>query len=366
MINALPHPALVANSVGRIVLRNAEAQTLLPAGEDINGVLNCDGPITVHWEAEMAALVEGAGRVVRRNVSLVGRGDRRLLVDMYLRGMGLCLAVCDEGAEGDGRACRLAISPSEAEARPSERAGRECILVLLQDVTPRVSTERRLAAGERLAATGVLAAKVAHELNNPLDGAMRFIGLAERVCGERAREYLANARGGLMRMAEIIRGLLEQGRPWQGAGERVSVQRLLEEAVTTMQPRAQALGVAVVSDLDGQVDGTVEGAVFQVFCNVIKNALDAMPGGGRLTIRVRAAGEQCRIDFDDTGCGLTDEEAERIFEPFHTTKPPAEGSGLGLTICREIITRASGTIAASARAAGGVRVTIRLPLRPKW
>jgi len=219
-------------------------------------------------------LSDGAGRLVRRGVRLAGKGSRQLVVDVHYRSLpplppalvpGLVPGQVPQGATLDG----------------------PYVLVLVEDVSARLSMERRQAAEERLAATGAIAAKIAHELNNPLDGVMRFLGLAQRVAGEPAGKYLDQARNGLARMAQIIRSLLDQGRPWQAAGERSPVRRLLDEAAGAMQPRAQSLGVSVVCDFDDRVDGTAEGCVFQVFCNVIKNALDAMPGGGVLTIRLR-------------------------------------------------------------------------------
>jgi len=334
VLEALPQSALVATRRGRIVARNTQAERLLPAGENIEAVLGPGGARQIDWEAEVAVLSDEAGRVVRRDVNLTSAAGRPVVADVHLGWMGA-------GREGH-------------------------VLVLVEDTSGRVSRERRVATGERLAAAGTLAAKVAHELNNPLDGVLRFVGLAERIAGPEAGRYLSQARGGLLRMAEIIRSLLEQGRPWRAGGERTAVQRLLDEAVRTMQPRAQTIGVAMVCDFDDGVEGTVEGSVFQVFCNVIKNSLDAMPNGGMLTITLRPAEGDCEIEFADTGCGLTEAETEGIFEPFYTTKPPAEGSGLGLAICREIVTRLGGTIAVRSRAGSGLIVTARIPLHPTW
>jgi signal transduction histidine kinase len=338
ILDALPQAAMIAARDGRVILRNAGADAMLPGGGDMGAVLGDGQAGQVHWDTEMAALADGAGRLVRRGVNLAGRGSRQLVVDIHYR--------------------HLAGLP------PDLAGGGACVLVLVEDVSSRLSMERRLAAEERLAATGAVAAKVAHELNNPLDGVLRFLGLAQRQAGQQAGKHLEQARQGLMRMAQIIRGLLEQGRPWQAAGERSAVHRLLDEAVAAMQPRAQSLGVSVVCDLDGRVQGAAEGSVFQVFCNIIKNALDAMPGGGVLTICLRPAGAQCEVEFADTGCGLSDQEAVRIFEPFYTTKHPSEGSGLGLSICREILARLGGTIAARGRPEGGAAITVRLPLEP--
>lgn len=347
VLEALPQAALVVTRRGEAVLRNTEADRLLPFGGNIQTILGGGTP-QIEWGAELAALCDGTDAVVRRGVRLTAQAGRQLVVDVHLRSMGPCPTDSKAGADEPGVAW-----------------GRY-VLVLVEDISGRVSMERRIAAGERLVAAGTLAAKVAHELNNPLDGVLRFIGLAERVARPEAGAYLMQAREGLMRMAEIIRGLLEQGRPWRAGGERIPLQRLLDEAVGSMQPRAQALGVAIVCDLDDRVDGAADGSAFQVFCNVIKNSLDALPNGGLLTITLRPAEEGCDIEFADTGSGLTEAEAERIFEPFYTTKPPTQGSGLGLTICREVVSRLGGSIAARSRAGAGLTVAVHLPLHPKW
>jgi len=222
--------------------------------------------------------------------------------------------------------------------------------------------ERLLAGAQRLSETGKLSAEVAHELNNPLDGVLRYISLAKRSAPEAAGAYLDKATDGLMRMARTIRELQDRGRPWFSGGEIMPLERLLDESLSAMQPRAQALGVNFLTDSMDCQSLTAPGAMFQVFCNVIKNSLDAMPEGGLLTVRLRPQGDRCRMEFVDTGPGVAPEIADKIFEPFFTTKPRGEGTGLGLSICRDIVTRLGGEISASNQTAPGLCVTILLPV----
>ncbi len=338
VLNALAQAALVVARDGDILIRNASACSLLPQGERIETVLDLVRGQEINWSAEMNALSDGVPQVVHRNVSISGPAGRQLAVD-------------------------VAVSPLHCGTRIGKLSDGSCVLVLVEEVSSRISMERRMAAGERLAATGSVAAKVAHELNNPLDGVMRYLGLAERHCGTEAARYLSSARTGLMRMAEIIRGLLNQGRPWQNAGERTAVHRLLDEAVGVMQPRAHSLDVTVICDFDDRVQGLIEGSVFQVFCNIIKNALDAMPGGGRLSISLSLTAKGCEAAFSDSGPGMPADQAERIFEPFYTTKAPGEGSGLGLTLCREILQHLGGSISAEPNPIGGAIFRVQLPQR---
>ena len=102
--------------------------------------------------------------------------------------------------------------------------------------------------------------------------------------------------------------------------------------------------------------------LFQVFCNLIKNACDAMPDAGTLAVTTRLVDNQAVIRFEDTGVGLP-EEIDRIFEPFFTTKDPGKGTGLGLAICKDIIEKYGGKIVPQRRADRGSVFTVRLPLQ---
>ncbi len=333
-LDALPLAVLIADGGGSILVRNAAAKEQLPAGKTIGDVLNVEEDAALSWDDELASLAETPRGLTRRNVPLAGKGERRLLADVHLRLLA--------GADGQGRGA---------------------VLVAVQDVSARVSMERRLSAGERLAAAGQLAGKFAHELNNPLDGVLRYIGLAQRVCkGAAGVKYLEKAHLGLTRMAGVIRNLMAESSAWQPGARCQPIGRLLDEAIIAMNPRAQALGVSVVSDFEDAAAAPVPGDLFQVFCNIIKNALDAMPNGGLLSLRLRGEGARYVVEFVDTGCGMSPEEAGRVFEPFYTTKPHGEGAGLGLAICREILARCGGTIAAGPRPEGGAVVTVTAPM----
>lgn len=335
VFEALPHAVLIVDADGRILSRNAAARAMLPAGEKVDQVLVAGPGASFAWRDELAALAELPRGLVRRSLPLAGTENRRLLVDIHLAQLA--------GTGGDGR---------------------RAVLVVVEDVSARASMERRLAASERLGAAGELAGKVGHELNNPLDGVLRYIGLAERICGAKAAEYLGKARTGLVRMSDIVRQLTDEGADWRSGGRRQPIGKLLDEAIAVMDPRAAAAGVSVVCDADDAL-AEVPGSIFQVFCNVIKNALDAMPTGGVLNIRLRCDGKQCVAEFADTGCGVPDGRAEMVFQPFYSTKPAGEGAGLGLTICREILSRLGGAVTLANRPEGGAVATVIVPLRDR-
>src|SRR5262249_49617414 len=151
--------------------------------------------------------------------------------------------------------------------------------------------------------------------------------VAEESADTRTMDYLERARSGLMRMAEIVGTLLQYSRSARGGLAETSLIGLIEEAVGTFGPQASAASISVVCSFHAQDHGVVRGSsLFKVFCNLVKNAIEAMPAGGTLLIKTKPVDHEMVITFEDTGVGLPP-EAERVFEPFFTTKPPGKGTG---------------------------------------
>jgi len=242
--------------------------------------------------------------------------------------------------------------------------------LVIEDVTETVALQQQLADAERLAAVGRLASKVAHELNNPMDGILRYVNLAIRIVEQekldKPREYLTQCRRGLMRMVQIISELLEFSRSARGSLEYVMVEQLIEDAVKTMESTAEKLDVRIVRRYGGDMPAVRCGNLFQVFCNLTKNALDAMPAGGELAITTRLEGEETiAVEFHDTGGGFDPDNADALFEPFFTTKGRGKGTGLGLAICRDILDNCRGRISARNAPEGGSVFTVHLPVKGK-
>lgn len=239
-------------------------------------------------------------------------------------------------------------------------------ILLVEDVTAKVGMQRDLASAERLAAVGKLAARVAHELNNPLDGILRYINLALRLVDqdgpEQANHYLQESRKGLMRMVEIISELLEFSRSTFNAFEEADINKIVEDAAKSMESLARKNNVTVNRHYSPEMPNIRSSNLFQVFCNLTKNAIDAMEQGGELTITTSCDEHDIIIEFADTGSGISDEIRESLFEPFFTTKEQGKGTGLGLAICKEIVERFSGKIEVSNRAQGGSMFVVSIPL----
>lgn len=227
--------------------------------------------------------------------------------------------------------------------------------------------ERSLEAHERLAMIGKLAAGVAHELNNPLDGVLRFVNLAADTLPKDSPQipYLVEARRGLRRMADIVRDLLQFSRNANVEAADEDGLRLARDAVEAVVATAASAGRRRVETVYEFPPGGVHlpRAMFQVFGNLARNAVDAMPQGGVLRVAARFTETHVRIEVSDTGTGIPEEIRERVFEPFFTTKEVGSGTGLGLPICLRIVERLGGTLTVESEVGAGTLVAMDLPAR---
>lgn len=216
---------------------------------------------------------------------------------------------------------------------------------------------------ERLASLGKLLAGVAHEIRNPLAAIRSTVQLWQRM-PEQARtpESLDAVIGAVDRLNETVTQLLQFSRA-DGTDRRpVEINSLLRDALELFAVRAAEQRVEVAADLSDRLPHVVgsDAALRQVFVNLITNALEAMPSGGRLEVTTRPgdSAEGAIIEFADSGEGISPDIAAHLFEPFFTTRP--QGTGLGLAICREIIVQHNGSIGL-ATATQGARFRIELP-----
>jgi len=268
--------------------------------------------------------------------------------------------------EGKTKLLRIVCTPLRESKRQRIIGG----AVIIEDVTEKVDIQRQLASAERLTTLGKHASKVAHELSNPIDGILRYINLAMRVVEqenlEKPKEYLTHCRQGLMRMVQIVSELLEFSRSTRSPLGYVKIEQIIEDGLRMMDTRREALDVRVTRNYAPGLPQIRSGNLFQVFCNLAKNAFDAMPDGGVLRISTRLeADNTIVVEFRDTGVGFPPENAQTIFEPFFTTKDRGKGTGLGLAICRDIVESCRGRITAENAPGGGSIFTVYLPLTGK-
>jgi signal transduction histidine kinase/DNA-binding response OmpR family regulator len=225
-------------------------------------------------------------------------------------------------------------------------------------------TQARLVEAARLAAVGELAAVVAHEINNPLTSVLGFASmLAEQVPPtEPLREQLEIVVSEATRARDIVRDLLDFGRPRPLALQPVDLNAVVRQVLTILKPRDRQVAIHEEYAPDLPLVEADAARLKQVFVNLVQNALQAMPGGGRLWVRTEHQGDTVTVAFTDTGTGIAPEHLLRIFDPFFTTKPPLNGTGLGLSVSLGIVQQHGGTIDVASEVGRGATFTVRLPV----
>jgi signal transduction histidine kinase len=227
--------------------------------------------------------------------------------------------------------------------------------------------QRQLVLTERQAAIGELSAKIAHEVNNPLSIISNYLHL----CGKsldnppRAEEHLEVARQELTRIARIVRQLLDFHRPLKTEKAPVDIQELIDDILALVEWQLVERKIDIERLADDNMPKIIGSAeqLKQVFLNLVINARDFMPEGGKLKILISNHDRETKIKFVDTGPGIPPEHISRVFEPFFTTKDDAAGTGLGLSVCFGIIKEHGGDIVAgNDPESGGASFEITLPV----
>jgi len=244
------------------------------------------------------------------------------------------------------------------------------IIGYFQNITERRKVEEALqkarernAQQEKLAAVGRLAGGVAHELRNPLaamKNATYYLGMAIENPDPSVSEAISVVNREINRSDTIITSLLGLVRPARALQAEVDVSAVLRETLGALRPPA---GVAVETSLDESLPAVVAdpGQLSVVFGNIVRNAFDAMPAGGRLTVRSGLEGKWVVVAVADSGAGMPREVVDRLFEPFMTTKEG--GTGLGLSVAKMLVDVSGGRIEARSEEGKGTVFTVSLPVK---
>jgi PAS domain S-box-containing protein len=263
-------------------------------------------------------------------------------------------------------AVRYVISDSTPLVIDGRKTG---VLSITRDVTEQRLERERAAQADKLRALGQLASGVAHDFNNALAAILGRAQLLRRTAADpehaRGLDIILTAAEDAAATVRRIRSFALQS---QGEAQReVCVLELLRDAVEITRTRwendARARGLRYDVTVEGDAELRTQGnasELREVFVNLVVNAIDAMPEGGRLSISCRQRGGRLRLLFTDDGTGMADEVRARIFEPFFTTKG-VHGTGLGLFVSYGIIERHGGQISAASVPARGTTFTIDLP-----
>jgi signal transduction histidine kinase len=225
--------------------------------------------------------------------------------------------------------------------------------------------ERQLLHAERLTTVGRLAAGIAHEINNPLEGMANWLSLVrdalERHATEEAEEHLARVQEGVERVAGIVRQVLAQADPARAPHSVLDLNDVLRDTCAFVMSRGEFASIDYAFDLAEQpllVNGNAT-MLGQVIINLILNACEAQPQGGEVHVRSRLEAGTVIAEVADRGPGVAAENRQRIFEPFYSTKT---STGLGLSTCHTIVREHGGELIADDGDSLGAVMRLRLPL----
>jgi two-component system sensor histidine kinase PilS (NtrC family) len=256
----------------------------------------------------------------------------------------------------------LGVSISSLATADPRNAG---YLLVFQNLTDIKRLEREVRTKEQLAAVGEMAAHLAHEIRNPLgsiSGSAQVLMAESDISSEQGR-LLAIITRESKRLSDTLNRFLYQARPSVETRGPVDVGRLVSEAVTLLRNGPEVGPTHTVEfemDHGPHVCLADPDQITQVFWNITRNALEAMPNGGTVSIRVAMEGDTLRLSCRDQGRGIGREEQRRVFEPFQSGTPM--GTGLGLAIVYRIVREHHGDISLRSIPGHGTEVEVRLPL----
>ena len=347
LVNSLRSGVLVTDAAGVVTSANRTAQRLLELGEADVGrhvlELEIGRALLAHAdglrEALAAAVADRAGLHYEGVAFAHPTGDK--LLDVAL------VPYLDESGAARG------------------------LVWLLDDVTDTVRTKNQLLAAERLAAVGRLSAQVAHEVRNPLSA----IGLnAELLEEDFARDLpeprrtealrLLRAIGAeVERLTQVTEGYLQMARLPRPQTRPVELNAVVTDLLTMLSTELRTSSIEATTSLASPSPRVPAdpGQLRQALLNVVRNAREALPRGGRINVATRTSGERACIEVTDTGPGMPASTASRVFEPFFTTKP--SGTGLGLPVTQQILQDHGGDVEVSSAPERGTMVRLWLPLR---
>jgi len=327
---------------------------------DLNGTMVDCNPATsrMHGHASKSELIGKNG------LELVAMKDRQ-------RAMGNMRRTLEQGETENIEYMLLTKDGREFPAEVSGSVIRDTqgspqfFVTVTRDITERKLMEQQLFKSERLAAIGELAAMVGHDLRNPLTGISGAVYYLKTKFGQKmdvsGKEMLTIIEKDIAYSNKIINDLLEYSRETKLELTESNLGSIVKEALSTVKvPRK--IHVVNLTEHHPKIEVDVD-KLKRAFVNIIRNAVDAMPKGGRLTIKSKRSGVSLEITFTDTGVGMTKSMLEKTFTPLFTTK--ARGMGFGLPICKRFIEAHGGRISVESTIGKGTTFTITIPIKRK-
>jgi two-component system, sporulation sensor kinase A len=242
-----------------------------------------------------------------------------------------------------------------------ERGNVIAVTGMAKDITELMKTQEFILQSEKLSAIGQLAAGIAHEIRNPLTSLKGFLKLLSPLSNDLGTKYISIMEGELDRIEQIVNEFLVLAKPQPSEFKLGNSVELLHHVITLMESQANMNNIEIntIFDMNAPLVLCNKNQLKQVFLNVIKNAIEAMPKGGTLHIQTKTNNQTIQIIVTDEGKGIPHDELKKIGDPFFTTKDG--GTGLGLLVSQRIIKNHRGAIDISSKVGNGTTVTITLP-----
>lgn len=304
---------------------------------------------------------EVVGHDLNRIMSPTCSRDHRKAVERYVKTRVPTLV----GHASDLMATRRngEVFPASISFSVTEVEGRLFFTGIVRDMTETRALQAKIVHSERLAALGQLVAEITHEIKNPL---MTIGGFARQLMrateDEKSGNKLAIISSEVQRLENLLKDLREVYLPRTHLSEAVHVKDLLLEIRSMVEEECREKGIALELETDERplVVAGDEDRLKQVFLNLVRNGMEAMNEGGRLSMQARLNGDAVEVVVSDEGPGISEENKERVFSPFFTTK--SHGTGLGLCVSKRIIEEHEGSAMTMESAEGvGTTFTVSLP-----
>jgi len=349
IIQSSPNPIMGVDLKGNIIIWNQAAEEALSyKSEDVIGKMN----IAEIYPRNMAQKV----MKMMRSPEYGGVGKLRSYPMVFVR---------KDGGKADGNLSAAIIYDTKGEEVAS--------VGIFVDLEERIAMERKLRnvqqqllQSEKLSAMGRLTSQIAHELNNPLYGIMNTLELLKTEIGpeNKRRKILDMALSETMRLTDMLRKTLSFSKPDQELRQPANVNDILDGILLLYEKQLREHNIHIKSSLDeslGPVNAS-NNQLRQVFLNLVANARDAMPDGGILNVATQGDDRYMYVKISDTGIGIREENLDKIFDTFFTTKKDSvKGVGLGLSVCYGFIKDHGGDIQVESNRGEGTAFTVSLP-----
>ncbi|MGK9476209.1 two-component system sensor histidine kinase NtrB [Melioribacter sp. OK-6-Me] len=263
----------------------------------------------------------------------------------------------------DGRILSVKLSVSKLPGSNGGYAGRS---IIIKDFTEFKKLQAQIDQSEKLAVIGQLAAGVAHEIGNPLASISSLVQILQRKSKDPFfTEQLSNIKENIDRISKIVRELVDFSRPPSYEKSMSDISDIIKTALGIVKYDKRVKKVKFETDLKESLPriNVATDQILQVFVNILINALDAIEGNGRITVKSDYDDDFIYVHFSDDGCGMDENTLKQIFDPFFTTKEVGKGTGLGLSVSYGIIKQYNGEITVKSKLNEGSTFTVKIPIK---